>query len=167
LIKKVIIIVILLIIGYCFYSPVIIRLGEVNNAEEINLSVNDITSLKKVIRKDSKNYKAYIVLNYGELEYLSPKINKSKVLTSSNIDVIDELMNCKFKYTGSDASTIESKIYICSDDGLIFESEISLDTNSQGLQNRQFGWIEPLESDKLINICSKFDRYNFPILIIK
>lgn len=167
MIKKIIITLIILGVAYCIYSPIVIPLGEVKNTEEFNFSVNDIFNLKKIIKNDSKNYKAYIILNYEELEYLSPKIIKSKVLISSNVDVIDELMNCKFKYTGGDASTIESKIYICSDDGLIFESEISLDANSKGLQNRQFGWIEPVESDKFINICSKFERYYLPILIIK
>lgn len=167
MIKKIIITVIILGIAYCIYSPIVLPLGEVKNTNEFNFSVNDIFDLKKVMKSNSKNYKAYIILDYGGLKYLSPKINKYKVLTSNNSDLIDELMNCKFKYTGGDASTIESKIYICSDDGLIFESEISLEVNSKGLQNTQFGWVEPIESDKFINICSKFDRYYLPILIIK
>ena len=60
-------------------------------------------------------------------------------------------------------STIQSKIFIYSNNTLVFESEISLDSNSLGIQNRTTGWVTPSESSHFHNIISQFDRYNLPV----
>jgi hypothetical protein len=167
MIKKISIILFIIFASYCFYSPIVITLNKnIETYRDFKFVKNDILNLKKIILKKGKKYKAYIVLNREELEYLSPKINNCRVLTCDDKVLMDELLSCEFKYSGGDASTIQSKIFIYSDNSLIFESEISLDANLQGLQNRQFGWIEPIQADKFIDICSKFNRYKWPILII-
>jgi hypothetical protein len=51
-----------------------------------------------------------------------------KILKSDNVNLINDLFNCEFKYTGSDVATIQSKIYIYTRGVLVFESGISLDT---------------------------------------
>ncbi|WPO90344.1 hypothetical protein [Chryseobacterium sp. HR92] len=58
-------------------------------------------------------------------------------------------------------------MYVYSDNVLVFESEISLDTNSLGLQNRTTGWTTPVDNNHLLTIISQFDRYNLPVLILK
>ncbi|CEJ70449.1 hypothetical protein BN1195_02775 [Chryseobacterium oranimense G311] len=58
-------------------------------------------------------------------------------------------------------------MYIYSNNILVFESEISLDENSLGFQNRLTGWAIPLDNNRLLTIISQFDRYKLPVLILK
>ena len=166
MIKKILITIIVVIVLYCFYSPIVIKLKE-ENATKSSLVKDEVFSLKKLFKEDHKNYKAYIILIDDDFEDLSPKIKKAKVLISTDQIVIDELLTCKFKYTDSDVATVDSRIYIYDDGKLLFESGIVLDKNSQGLQNQEMGWVKPINENQFIAVCSKFKRYNFPLLILK
>jgi hypothetical protein len=167
MIKKGIILILFLVVLYCFYNPIVLQFKNAKPSTSINLKTNQLYKLKDFVNIDDiKNSKVYIVLNSEEIDYLHPNISKYKILKSDNVNLINDLFNCEFKYTGSDVATIQSKIYIYTRGVLVFESGISLDTNSQGLQNNQFGWVEPVKSDKFINIITQFKRYNSPILII-
>lgn len=146
----------------------IISLTSVKDPESINLKSGQTFKLKDLPElKSSQNSVVYIVLAQEDRKNLSPTIPKWKVLKSDNTALVQDLLNCDFKYNNVDVSTIQSKMYVYSNDALVFESEISLDKNSLGLQNRSTGWVTLLDNHQLLNIISRFDSYNLPILIIK
>jgi len=166
--KKIILSLFLLITGYFFYNPMIIALTAVKDPESIHFKPDQVFKLKDIPElKSSKNMAVYITLTQEDRKNLSPTIPKWKVLKSDNTALIHDLLNCNFRYNNSDVSTIQSKMYVYSDNVLVFESEISLDKNSLGLQNRTTGWTTPVDNNHLLTIISQFDRYKLPILILK
>lgn len=146
----------------------IISLAAIKDPESINFKPDQIFKLKDIPElKNSQNVVVYIVLAHEDRKNIDSTIPKWRVLQSSNSSLIENLLNCEFKYNSADVSTIQSKMYVYSNNTLVFESEISLDSNSLGLQNRASGWATPAESNHFLSIISKFDRYNLPVLIIK
>ena len=167
MIKKILIVFVLLIIVYLFYSPIAIELQTKKTLNNITLKANDTFKLKEFIDFNSKKkYDAYIVIDREELTSISSMIHKYNILVSHDTTVIRYLFDNKFKYTDADVSTIQSKIYIYCENSLVFESQISLEDNSLGFQNSDFGWVKSLEPRMFLNSISKFERYNLPILLI-
>ena len=64
-------------------------------------------------------------------------------------------------------STLSSKLVIIQDGYKLYESQITLSDNDIGLQNNITGWIVPINKRDLISVISKFDKYKYPILIVK
>ncbi|MFD1602129.1 hypothetical protein ACFSJW_19260 [Flavobacterium artemisiae] len=167
MIKRFFITLVVLLVLYGFYKPFAIQLKNSQEFNSFNLDANSVFKLKEYIKTEKKrNYKAYLVFNKEELDNLNTNIPKWNVLKCEDEKVITDLFNSELSYTGADAATIQSKIYVYSENKLIFESEISLDRNSIGLQNKEFGWVKPIADKDFINIFSRFKRYNLPVLII-
>lgn len=168
MIKKILLLGLLLIVAYFFYSPLIIELANMEDPKPISFRPGQIFQLKDIPEiKNSQNKLVYIVINHEDRKNLSNAIPKWKVLKSDNTTLMNDLLNCEFKYSESDVSTVQSKMYIYSNNTLVFESKISLDTNTLGLQNPITGWATPINYKQFVNIISQFDRYNLPIFIIK
>jgi hypothetical protein len=167
MIKKIFIVLLIFLVFYCIYKPLVIQLQSNESVGNLDLKAGSVFKLKDFIKADKiEKYKVYLVLNNEELEDLNIDIPKWNVLKCEDEKVIFDLFNSEMSYTGADVSTIQSKIYIYSENKLIFESEISLDQKSIGLQNRDFGWVKPVHDKDFISIFSQFKRYNLPILII-
>ncbi|MBZ4035397.1 hypothetical protein K6T82_11515 [Flavobacterium sp. 17A] len=167
MIKRIFTTLIIVLVLYCFYKPFVIQLKSYETFGSFNLKKGSVFKLKDYIKTDKTGqYNIYLVLENEELNNLNIDIPKWKVLKCEDKQVIFDLFNSELKCTGSDVSTIESKIYVYSENKLIFESEIVLDTNSIGLQNRESGWTKPVNDKEFINIFSQFKRYNLPVLII-
>lgn len=166
--KKIILSLLLLILGYFIYTPLILSPATIEDPKPINFKPDQIFKLKDIPElKSSQNMVVYITLTPEDRKNLSPTIPKWKVLKSDNTALIHDLLNCDFRYNNSDVSTIQSMMYIYSNNTLVFESEISLDKNSLGLQNRLTSWATPLDNNRLLTIISQFDRYKLPVLILK
>ncbi|MFS4472274.1 hypothetical protein [Chryseobacterium sp. T20] len=166
--KKIILSIFLLMTGYFFYSPLIISLSDIEDPKPINFKPDQIFKLKDIPElKSSQNMVAYIILTPEDRKNVSPTIPNWKVLKSDNTALIHDLLECDFNYNNADVSTIQSKIFIYSNNTLVFESEISLDQNDLGLQNRLTGWATPVDHNRLLTIISQFDRYKLPVLILK
>lgn len=168
MIKKIALIILILIIGYLFYCPIIVQLANMESPKTINFQPSQTFMLKDILKlKNTQNVTIYVVLNNEERKHFSSQVPKWNVLKSNDSALIKDLLNCKFKYTGSDVSTLQSSIYIYSENNLVFESEISLETNNPGLQNSYTGWVSPIDNNRFLNIISKCNRYNLPLLILK
>ncbi|KFF02216.1 hypothetical protein [Flavobacterium reichenbachii] len=167
MIKKTLIALLIITFLYGIYKPFVVQFKNNETLNSVNLKRGSIFKLKDFIQLDkTKKSKVYLVLNGEELDDLNIAITKANVLKCEDENVINELLNSELNYTGADVSTIQSKIYIYSGNKLIFESEISLDKNSIGLQNRNLGWVTPSENKVFVNVFSQFNRYNLPLLII-
>lgn len=167
MIKKISLLILIVTVIYFFYNPIVIQLKGFENSSKSTFKPNQIFKLKEILNlKDVKNSTIYIVLNSEERKHFSLKVPKWKILKTQNTTLVKELFNCKFRYTNSDVSTVQSMIYVYSGNKLVFESEISLEENHFGLQNTYTGWVSPINNNELLTLVSKFDRYNLPLLII-
>jgi hypothetical protein len=145
----------------------VIELNDTKRFSEFSFKPNQTFDLNNILDLESKeNVTVYIVLNSEERKYFSIEIPKWKVLKTDKRVLIKDLLNCKFQYTDSDVSTIQSKLYIYSGDELVFESNISLEEKNLGFQNSYIGWVSSIDDNNLLKIIKQFDRYNLPFLII-
>lgn len=169
MIKKTLIVILLLAIVYAFYRPIIINCIVPENGFKKNIifKKNKSFKLRDILKlEENTNLKLYLVVKDNYNDFLNIDLRDSKILKLNSESLIKDFLDVELIYNDSDVSTIENRIYIYSNDELIFESEISLELKSVGLQNKQLGWVTPNENKKLVAIFDKLQRYNYPILIL-
>lgn len=153
----------------CFYNPIFIDLSR----EKYNMTIKGKLNTKRIALSSLFNIKAnsklsvYIIWDSYELKNLPKEIPHYKILYTENDTAIKEILQLPFLYTGGDMSTLSSKLVIIQDGYKLYESQITLSDNDIGLQNNITGWIVPINKRDLISVISKFDKYKYPILIVK
>ena len=153
----------------CFYNPIFIDLSR----EKYNMTIKGKLNTKRIALSSLFNIKAnsklsvYIIWDSYELKNLPKEIPHYKILYTENDNAIKEILQLPFLYTGGDMSTLSSKLVIIQDGYKLYESQITLSNNDIGLQNNITGWIVPINKRDLISVISKFDKYKYPILIVK
>lgn len=153
----------------CFYNPIFIDLSR----EKYNMTIKGKLNTKRMVLSSLFNIKAnsklsvYIIWDSNELKNLPKEIPHYKILYTENDNAIKEILQLPFLYTGGDMSTPCSKLVIIQDGYKLYESQITLSNNDIGLQNNITGWIVPINKKDLISGISKFNKYKYPILIVK
>lgn len=153
----------------CFYNPIFIDLSR----EKYNMTIKGKLNTKRMALSSLFNIKVnsklsvYIIWDSYELKNLPKEIPHYKILYTENDNAIKEILQLPFLYTGGDMSTLSSKLVIIQDGYKLYESQITLSNNDIGLQNNITGWIVPINKRDLISVISKFDKYKYPILIVK
>lgn len=153
----------------CFYNPIFIDLSR----EKYNMTIKGKLNTKRIALSSLFNIKAnsklsvYIIWDSYELKNLPKEIPHYKILYTENDNAIKEILQLPFLYTGGDMSTLSSKLVIIQDGYKLYESQITLSDNDIGLQNNITGWIVPINKRDFISVISKFDKYKYPILIVK
>ena len=153
----------------CFYNPIFIDLSR----EKYNMTIKGKLNTKRIVLSSLFNIKAnsklsvYIIWDSYELKNLPKEIPHYKILYTENDNAIKEILQLPFLYTGGDMSTLSSKLVIIQDGYKLYESQITLSNNDIGLQNNITGWIVPINKKDLISVISKFNKYKYPIFIVK
>lgn len=153
----------------CFYNPIFIDLSR----EKYNMTIKGKLNTKRIVLSSLFNIKAnsklsvYIIWDSYELKNLPKEIPHYKILYTENDNAIKDILQLPFLYTGGDMSTLSSKLVIIQDGYKLYESQITLSNNDIGLQNNITGWIVPINKKDLISVISKFNKYKYPILIVK
>ena len=153
----------------CFYNPIFIDLSR----EKDNMTIKGKLNTKRMALSSLFNIKTnsklsvYIIWDSYELKNLPKEIPHYKILYTEGGNAIKEILQLPFLYTGGDMSTLSSKLVIIQDGYKLYESQITLSNNDIGLQNNITGWIVPINKRDLISVISKFDKYKYPILIVK
>lgn len=106
-----------------------------------------------------------VILIIRDRENISDEIPFGRVFTTSNKNLINKLQMINFKDTGADIATVENEIIVYQHSKIIFRSAVLLETDKEGLQNTDFGWIET-ENGNLSRIFKKFNRNFSPIIKI-
>jgi hypothetical protein len=144
--------------------PLVFDFSKKINFAEIKLQKGDTIKPFEKFNFDKGSWVAYLFLNNDNTN-LSSEMPKGKCFKTTNINVLKQMQDeWKFLYSGGDVATIESSIILYNNGKKVFESGILIDENSQGLQSRQFGWLEGLN---LIKTCKQFEKIYSPILILK
>lgn len=117
----------------------------------------------KIKISNSKQYKMILIIRD---RYDVPNdFSLDKVFITSDQELIKNFLNTSFRYTNSDVATIESEIFIYENDQCILRSSITL--RKEGLQNSDFGWIEPEKKGELNSLIKKFNANYSPVIILK
>jgi hypothetical protein len=168
--KKIILIILAIILFIYFIVvqlwgyPLVFDFSNKIDFAEMKLQKGDTIKPLEKFDFDKGSWVAYLLLNNDKTN-LSSEMPKGKCFKTTNIAVLKQMQSeWKFSYSGGDVATIESSIIIYNDGKKVFESGIAIDENSQGLQSRQFGWLEGLN---LTKNCKQFEKIYSPILILK
>jgi hypothetical protein len=91
---------------------------------------------------------------------------KGQRLKTNDIALLKQMQKeWRFIYTEGDVATVESEIILCHNGKQVFRSGIVLSKARQGLQNRQYGWLEASPNGILTDQCKKFEKIYFPVFI--
>jgi len=113
------------------------------------------------------DWQAYIVISPSDLTDLHPSIPNHGCLKTSDRKVLIRMQkDWKFKANGWDMATVQSTFYLVRNHKVMFESGIVLDKQRQGLQNPQYGWMEPVPTAGIINTCKQFKTVYWPIVFL-
>jgi hypothetical protein len=88
------------------------------------------------------------------------------VLRTSDRAVLKELQSVTFHFAPADISTVTSGLYLYKDGKLMFETGIVLDDGEEGIQNRDHGWMPPVQRAALHAVCQKFRRSWLPVVFL-
>ena len=109
---------------------------------------------------------AYLVIAPADRGDLNPAFRKASCYRSDDAGLFNRMKKkWDFTYTAGDAATVSSVIYFLRDGKIEFVSGIVLDKNREGLQDNEYGWLEPVEQHVLSDHLRQFKRVYWPVLI--
>lgn len=154
----------IIIFGY----PLIINISKSKVQYYPNVKKGDIIKPLDKFDFNKEEWVAYLFISKNDKnKYVNELFNSSKFKTN-DIELLKQMQKrWKFIYTEGDIATVESSLIICNNGKTVFSSGIVLDENAQGLQSRDFGWIEASVPNMLVNQCRQFKRVYSPIIVLK
>jgi hypothetical protein len=113
------------------------------------------------------DWTAYIVIAPEDFDGLNPLIGKRICWKTNSRTLLAQMKkNWVFKYReNDDMATVNSCFYLIRDGIIVFESGIVLDKNSQGLQNSNYGWMQPADGAAFVNVCKGFEKVYWPVVV--
>jgi hypothetical protein len=172
IIKRIIIVCVLLVVIVWTLSlitgcSIIITVTKPEPFKTFEFKKGDIVNPLKSFDFDKGNWVAYLVISRNDFENLHPAIKKAKCLKIKDGKLLKQMQDkWYFVYTGGDVATVESAIYFFKDGKLVFKSCITLDKELIGLQNRDYGWLDPKNSAAIIESCKSFKKLYLPIIFL-
>lgn len=116
---------------------------------------------------DKGNWAAYLFIKNENWQGLPPSIIKRNCLKTTDRLLLKHMQNnWVFKVSDGDMATVSSSFYLVHNGKIVYQSAIMLDAAHQGLQNKQYGWMEPVNPTILVSTCSKFRPVYWPIVIL-
>ncbi len=114
------------------------------------------------------NWVMYVFIGDSDKDSLPASIKNAKSLKTSDLNLLRSIQkDLKFTYTSGDMATIESQIILCRNGVQMFESGIDITSNSQGLQNTAYGWLQVTPKNDLSRYITKFKKNYSPLILIR
>lgn len=113
------------------------------------------------------DWTAYIVIAPEDFDELNPNVGKRVCWKTNDKSLLRQMKkDWVFKYReNDDMATVNSSFYLVRDGLVVFESGIVLDKNNQGLQNSNYGWMQPVDGAAFVNICAGFKKVYWPVVL--
>ncbi|QTE35703.1 hypothetical protein J3L18_21480 [Mucilaginibacter gossypii] len=113
------------------------------------------------------DWTAYIVIAPEDFDGLNPLMGKRICWKTNSRTLLAQMKkNWVFKYReNDDMATVNSSFYLIRDGHMVFESGIVLDKNNQGLQNLNYGWMQPVDGTAFVNVCRGFEKIYWPVVL--
>lgn len=115
---------------------------------------------------DVRNVSVYILIDIGTCPELDGRVPCSRVLHTSDTTILRYcLENWNFVFEARDASEAPHRIVVYCNDSVVMNGAIALGT-TEGIQSRQYGYVEPIKHGALIDAISRFERVWWPVVIL-
>lgn len=148
-------------------KTLVFNISDYTPSIEKDLTIGDTINPLSQFNFSEGDWKAYIVISGNDYNDLHPEVTKATCLKTTDYKILNEMKaNWSFIFKNADLATCTSSFYLFQNGKLMFESGIVLTKETQGLQNRQFGWIKPIERNGMIKALSKFNRVYWPVVFL-
>ncbi len=157
---------IVILFGFTFITgySLIIDLNSKANVHQIKCSNNSINPFEKFDFDSGDKWEVHLVFDLHDIKELPKDIPKVNYLMTSDISVLNSMKNnWNFKCSNGDMATVTSKILLKKNDLVVFEAGIAMNDAFQGLQSKDFGWVQ---SKAILYDVKKFNRTYMPIIFI-
>ncbi len=135
--------------------------------KSIEMKKGDIINPLKSFDFNTGNWAVYLTISRSDFESLPATIRKARCLRTKDMKTLKQMQSeWNFVYTGGDVATVESEIYFFNNDKLVFKSGIVLNKETIGLQNREYGYLEPQDSTLIIKSFKEFKKVYLPIIFL-
>lgn len=148
--------------------PIIIHISNSSTLRNKEYKLGDTINPFKNFDFNNGEWEIYLFISSNDKNSISKDIPLGKCLVTTNKELMNEIKyNWNFIYTNADIATVESEIVFSQNGKEVFRSGIVLDSLNQGLQNRQYGWLEATPKDILSKYIKQFNRTYKPIIILR
>ncbi len=143
---------------------IIIDLNSKANIHQIKCLNNSINPFEKFNFDSDDNWEVHLVFDLHDVNSLPKDLPRVNYLMTSDTSVLNSMKNnWNFKCSNGDMATVESKLLLKKNDLVVFETGIHITDTIQGLQSKDFGWIQ---SNAILYDAKRFNRTYMPIIII-
>ncbi len=144
----------------------VIPISEYKAPEHPGLKKGQIVNPLQRMDFKSGNWVACLVIVPSDYRNLHPAFKKVTCFKSDDLELFERMKKkWNFVYTAGDVATVQSAIFFLKDGKIEFESGIVIDKNWEGLQDGEYGWLEPVEEHALSDHLKHFKRFYWPVLI--
>lgn len=157
---------IVILFGFTFITgySLIIDLNSKANVHQIKCSNNSINPFEKFNFDIDDNWEVHLVFDLHDVNSLPKGLSRVNYLMTSDTSVLNSMKNnWNFKCSNGDMATITSKLLLKKNDLVVFETGIHITDAIQGLQNKDFGWVQ---SKAILQDVRKFKRSYKPVIFI-
>lgn len=169
--KKILFLLVLLIFiagiifGSLGYSFVICR--QEAPARDYGFKTGQTVNPLKDFNFNDGKWTAFVIFTNDDRQHLPSSINNCTVIRCEDPLILTELQDSlEFDYSGGDMTTVASRILLFKNDRLMFDSGLVVESDMEGFQSRDFGWIENKNPGALAKILSKFQRVWSPLVVL-
>jgi hypothetical protein len=111
-------------------------------------------------------WKSYVTIAPSDIQTLNANLIFGRCLITKDSEILNKMKeDWAFIYNEADMATVESKFYLFQDGKIVFKCGIVLDTQTQGLQSGDFGWVEA-NNNEIVNAIKCFKKIKFPIVVL-
>lgn len=161
--------IILLFLIYLVFNPVLLDFSrETENNFRSASNAGDTIHIFQRLDFEIGDWEAYIVISQNDDMDVSNKIPKGRLLRTDDRALLLQMKNkLVFVYTGADISTVDNEFIVCQNGHVVFRSAILIDKTQEGLQNREYGFLEAKPLGQLSGYCKDFKRVYSPFVVLK
>jgi hypothetical protein len=154
-----------LFIGY----PIVIDISNDRTSPSENgmYKIGDTVNPFAKFNFDKGKWIAYLIISKNDKRDLQDGVWVGKFKTDDKMLLKQMQNNLRFIYYGGDMATVESKMILYNDGNRFFESGIVLDKSMQGLQQKNWGWLQVNSQNNLAYYCKRFQRIYSPIIVLR
>jgi len=148
-------------------SPLVLDFSvEQIKLDTITYRKGDVVKPFEAFNFDEGQWIAYLFISHSDQQDLSKEMPQGRKFKTTDRILLKEMQeNWKFIYTDGDVATLESELILYHNGKLVFRSGILLNEKRQGLQNRQYGWLEATPRCILSRYCKKLKKVRWPIIL--
>ncbi|OOQ61372.1 hypothetical protein BC343_20575 [Mucilaginibacter pedocola] len=156
------------LLGYNIVIPTSEMMNDKVNGRLPKRKTGDTLQLFRSYDFSDGKWAAYLVVAADDRADIHPKLAGRTCWKTTDIAVLKEMQQrWTFKINSdADIATVTSTFYLIRDGVVVFDSGIVADSGTQGIQMREYGWMQPTDKQAVMDVLTKFKAVKWPVVFI-